>query len=31
MITDRLFESTLLHEWCVLNRLSNANFDDKFK
>jgi hypothetical protein len=21
----------LLHEWCVLNRLSNANFDAKFK
>jgi hypothetical protein len=21
----------LLHEWCALNRLSNAYFDDKFK
>jgi hypothetical protein len=22
---------TLLHEWCALNRLSNAYFDAKFK
>jgi hypothetical protein len=22
---------TLLHKWCVLNRLSNANFDAKKK
>jgi hypothetical protein len=30
-ITDQLFKSTLLHVWCVLNGLSNANFEYKFK
>jgi hypothetical protein len=30
-ITDQLFKSTLLHEWCDLNRLSNAYFDARFK
>jgi hypothetical protein len=30
-ITDQLFNLTLLHEWCALNRLSNAYFDAKFK
>jgi hypothetical protein len=33
-ITDQLFKEglnlTLLHEWCDLNRLSNAYFDAKF-
>jgi hypothetical protein len=30
-ITDQLFKSYALHEWCDLNRLSNAYFDAKFK
>jgi hypothetical protein len=30
-ITDQLFKSYTLHEWCDLNRLSNAYFDAKFK
>jgi hypothetical protein len=29
-ITDQLFTSYDLHEWCDLNRLSNAYFDAKF-
>jgi hypothetical protein len=30
-ITDQLFKSYALQEWCDLNRLSNAYFDAKFK
>jgi hypothetical protein len=30
-ITDQLFKSYALHQWCDLNRLSNAYFDAKFK
>jgi hypothetical protein len=30
-ITDQLFKSYALYEWCDLNRLSNAYFDAKFK
>jgi hypothetical protein len=30
-ITDQLFKSYVLHEWCLHNRLFNANFEDKFK
>jgi hypothetical protein len=29
-ITDQLFKSYALYEWCDLNRLSNAYFDAKF-
>jgi hypothetical protein len=27
----RITDLTLLHEWCVHNRLFNASFEDKFK
>jgi hypothetical protein len=30
-ITDQLFKSYALHEWCDLNRLFNAYFDAKLK
>jgi hypothetical protein len=30
-ITDQLFKSYALYEWCDLNRLSNAYFDAKLK
>jgi hypothetical protein len=30
-ITNQLFKSYALHDWCDLNRLSNAYFDAKFK
>jgi hypothetical protein len=31
LITDQLFESYVLHEWCVHNRLFNAYYEVKFK
>jgi hypothetical protein len=30
-ITDQLFKSYVLHEWCVHNRLFNAYYEVKFK
>jgi hypothetical protein len=30
-ITDQLFKSYVLHEWCVHNRLFNAYYDVTFK
>jgi hypothetical protein len=30
-ITDQLFKSYVLHEWCVHNRLYNAYYDVKLK
>jgi hypothetical protein len=30
-ITDQLFKSYILHEWCVHNRLLNAYYEVKFK
>ncbi|KAJ3633996.1 hypothetical protein MTP99_010908 [Tenebrio molitor] len=30
-ITDQMFKSYVLHEWCVLNRLFNAYYEVKFK
>jgi hypothetical protein len=30
-ITDQLFKSYVLHEWCVHNRLFNAYYDVKLK
>jgi hypothetical protein len=29
-VTDQQFKFYALHEWCDLNRLSNAYFDAKF-
>jgi hypothetical protein len=30
-ITDQLFKTYVLHEWCVHSRLSNAYYEVKFK